>query len=293
VLKQAGVEKIGAGYFAMLNEPMLAGREFTEQDQRSPGDSSAALPAVLNESAARGLFGNGNAVGERLKQDNQSYEVVGVVRDQKIGLADEALGSVLYAPLTQRDFTHPGAGGMTILIRSSAGPDALGGVRKEIAAIDPKLAIFNVQTLSEQLENSRAFMILGLETYGGIGLFGLILAAIGLAGVTAYAVARRRKEIGIRMALGASKAQVLRLVLKEGTVLIAIGSVLGYLAAVGLAKVLKALTSVFVEALNVGTTDLRLLLGAPLLLAALALLACYLPARRAAKIDPLKALRES
>jgi ABC-type antimicrobial peptide transport system permease subunit len=131
-----------------------------------------------------------------------------------------------------------------------------------------------------------------VDTYGGIGLFGLVLAAIGLAGVTAYAVAQRRREIGIRMALGARKAQVLRLVLREGAALVGAGTILGFLGAVALAKMLSALTNAFVDALKVGTNDPRLLLGAPLLLAALALLACYVPARRAAKIDPLKALRE-
>jgi ABC-type antimicrobial peptide transport system permease subunit len=131
-----------------------------------------------------------------------------------------------------------------------------------------------------------------VDTYGGIGLFGLVLAAIGLAGVTAYAVAQRRREIGIRMALGARKAQVLRLVLREGAALVGAGTILGFLGAFALAKMLSALTNAFVDALKVGTNDPRLLLGAPLLLAALALLACYVPARRAAKIDPLKALRE-
>jgi len=130
------------------------------------------------------------------------------------------------------------------------------------------------------------------QTYGGIGVFGLILAAIGLAGVTAYAVAQRRKEIAIRTALGASRAQVLRLVLREGAALVSVGTVLGFLGAMALAKILAALASMFVDALTVGTTDPLLLLGAPLLLAAVAMLACYVPARRSAQIDPLAALRE-
>jgi ABC-type antimicrobial peptide transport system permease subunit len=120
-----------------------------------------------------------------------------------------------------------------------------------------------------------------------------VLSAIGLAGVTAYAVAQRRREIGIRMALGARKGQVLRLVLREGTTLVGIGTVLGFLGTFAMAKVLSAMTSILVETFRVGTGDLRLLVGAPLLLAALAVLACYLPARRAAKIDPLNALREA
>jgi ABC-type antimicrobial peptide transport system permease subunit len=130
-----------------------------------------------------------------------------------------------------------------------------------------------------------------LRTYGGIGLFGLILSAVGLAGVTAYAVAQRRKEIGIRMALGARKAQVLQLVLREGMSLIAVGSVLGFLGAFALARALSAVTTAFADAFEVGTNAPLLLVGAPLLLAGLALLACYVPARRAVMIDPLKSLR--
>ena len=178
------------------------------------------------------------------------------------------------------------------MVRSDAGTDALGGIRREIASMDPNLAVFDVRTLGEYLERSRAFLRLALDTYGGIGAFGLVLAAIGLAGVTAYAVARRRKEIGIRMALGARKAQVLRLVLREGAALVAVGTVLGFLGAIAIAKMLSSLTSIFTESFNVATNDPRLLVGAPLLLAAIAMLACYLPARRSAKIDPLKALRE-
>jgi predicted permease len=290
-VQMPGIEEtVGAGYFAALGEPMLAGREFAELDQRTQPDGSMALPAILNESAARGFFGNGNAIGERIRDDKQSYEVVGVVGDLKNGIGISQ--SIVYLPLTQRNFARPPADGMTIMVRSDAGGDALSAIRREIAFIDPKLNIFNVRTLSDFLEQSRASQRSAVNTYAGIGLFGLLLAAIGLAGVTAYAVAQRRKEIGIRMALGARKGQVLALVLREGTALVTAGTILGFLGAFGLAKILSALTSVFVESLKVGTNDPRLLVGAPLLLAALAMLACYLPARKATKIDPLKALRE-
>jgi macrolide transport system ATP-binding/permease protein len=283
-------ETVGAGYFAALSEPMLAGREFAEQDQRSQGDGLKTLPAVLNETAARRFFGNGNAIGERVRDDKQSYEVVGVVHDLSNGAAISQ--SVIYLPLTKRNFARPPADGMTVMVRSDAGTDALSGIRREIAVMDPKLTIFNVRTFNDYLELSRSSQRFAVTTYGGIGVFGLVLAAIGLAGVTAYAVAQRRKEIGIRMALGALKGQVLLLVLREGATLVSVGTVLGFLGAFALAKMLSALTSVFVEALRVGTNDPRLLVGAPLLLAGLALLACYVPARRATKIDPLKALRE-
>jgi predicted permease len=283
-------ETVGAGYFAALSETLLAGREFAEMDQRVQAEGSKALPAVLNESAARGFFGNGNAIGEHVRDDKQSYEVVGVVPDLRndIGISR----SVIYLPITRRNFARPPADGITIMVRSDAGADALSGIRRAIAVLDPNLTIFNVRTLSEYLERSRSSDRFAADTYGGIGVFGLVLAAIGLAGVTAYAVAQRRKEIGIRMALGARKGQVLLLVLREGAALIAVGTLLGFLGAIALVRILSALTSVFVSALKVATNDPRLLIGAPLLLAALAMLACYIPARRSARIDPLKALRE-
>ena len=288
-LKLVAKETVGAGYFATLSEPMLSGREFAERDQRVTGP----LPVVLNESAARALFGSANAIGQRVTEDQRSYDVVGVVRDLKNGIPDDDQpASVMYLPLTWRDFASPPAGGITIMVRSDAGADALGGIRREIASMDPNLAVFDVRTLGEYLERSRAFLRLALDTYGGIGAFGLVLAAIGLAGVTAYAVARRRKEIGIRMALGARKAQVLRLVLREGAALVAVGTVLGFLGAIAIVKMLSSLTSIFTDSFNVATNDPRLVVGAPLLLAAIAMLACYLPARRSAKIDPLIALRE-
>jgi macrolide transport system ATP-binding/permease protein len=292
VIESVVEETVGADYFATLSEPILAGRDFENRDQRIPPDGSKtfALPAVLSESAQRKLFGNQNAIGKRVRDNKQSYEVVGVVRDLKD--VEGFSQSIMYVPLTARDFARPPAGGITILVRSDAGADALGAIRNEIAFIDPHLNIFDAQTLSAYFDRSRAALRFSMQTYGAIGVFGLILAAIGLAGVTGYAVAQRRKEIGIRRALGASRAHVVRLVLREGTALVAVGTALGFLGAIGLAKALAALANMFVDALKFGTSDPLLLVGAPLLLDAVALLACYVPARRSAQIDPLKALRE-
>jgi len=289
-------ETVGAGYFAALSEPLLAGREFQERDERSQADGSeafslpAVLPVILNETAARGFFGSGNALGKRVRGDKQSYEVVGVVRNLKNGMGLSQ--SVVYLPLTPRDFRRPPADGITIMVRSDAGPRALGGLANEIASIDPHVNLVHAQTLRDYLDRSRSSTRFAVQTYGGIGVFGLVLAAIGLAGITAYAVAQRRKEMAIRSALGASRAQVLRLVLREGTALVSIGTVLGFLGAMAMAKILSALTNLFAEAFRIGTDDLRLLVGAPVLLAAVAMLACYLPARQSVRIDPLKALRQ-
>lgn len=288
--QSVAAETVGADYFTALSEPMLAGRDFVEADQRTDADGSKPLHVVLNESAARGFFGTGTAIGGLLRDEKKSYEVVGVVHDLKSGMGGNQ--PIVYLPLTQHDFARPPAGGITIVIRSDPGTDSLSGIRRELSSIDPNLTVFNVRTLNDYLELSRAYERYDVDTYGGIGVFGLILAAIGLSGVTAYAVAQRRKEIGIRIALGARKGQVLLLVLREGMALVIIGTVLGLVGALTLAKILSALSNVFVNSLKVGTNDRLLLIGAPLLLAALALLACYVPARRAAKIDPLKALRE-
>ncbi len=199
---------------------------------------------------------------------------------------------VAYLRLTKNEFAHPPLNGMIVMIRSDRGLDGMEGVRAEMAVIDPNVAVFNVRSLASQVGDSLAYLRMGEFIYGGIGLFGLILAAIGLAGVTAYSVARRRKEIGIRMALGARKGQVLRLVLREGGSLVIAGSVLGLLGAIALSRIATAFSSLFGPAFEAGAHDPRLIIGAPLLLAALAMLACYVPARRSAKIDPLVALRE-
>jgi predicted permease len=283
-------DAISAGYFAALGEPMMAGREFAELDLRNRGDESRMLPAILNESAARRFFGSANAIGRHIRDENRSYEVVGLVHDLKNGIGISQ--SVIYVPLTQRNFARPPADGLTIMVRSDAGRDALPSLEGVIASLDPPVTVIRARTLNDYLAQSRSTARLALDTYAGIGVFGLLLAAVGLAGVTAYSVAQRQKEIGIRMALGARKGQVLRLVLREGTALVIAGTAFGFLGAFGLARALSAAASIFVEAVRTGTDDPRLLVGAPLLLAGLALLACYVPARRAAKIDPLRALRE-
>ena len=295
----AAKQIVGAGYFAALGVNLLAGREFDRRDQQTDGAKDKPLAAVLNETAAREFFGSAEALGRRVEERSRAFEVVGVVKDLSAPLNPSADGvgvtsqlPTIYLPLTRTDFTHPPAGGMTVMVRAGRGADTLEGVRREIAALDPNLVMLNVRTLAEQVSRATFTVRLNTIVYGCIGGFGLILASIGLAGVTAFSVARRRKEIGIRMALGARRAQVLRLVMREGGALVIAGSVLGFLGAVGISRALGALSSLLGPSFTAGLHDLRLLIGAPLLLAGLAMLACYVPARRSARIDPLLALRE-
>jgi len=296
----SGIAKntVGPNYFAALSAPILDGREFDIRDQRMEVSKDRVLPVVINQTAARAFFGVGEPVGRRILDAAKSYEVIGVVKDLSAPLSQTAPGQgvnavpVVYLPLTKADFAHPPANGMVVMVRFDRGVDVMEGVRKELAAIDPNLAVFDVHTLAGQVADTLAYLHLSEYSYVGIGAFGLVLAAIGLAGVTAYSVARRRKEIGIRMALGARGGQVLRLVMRESGSLVIAGSVLGLMAAVVLSRLMAAFSSLLGPAFQAGARDPRLLIGAPLLLAALAMLACYVPARRSTQVDPLRALRE-
>ena len=296
----SGIAKntVGPSFFASLDAPLLEGREFGMRDQRLEPAKGQAVPVVINQTAAHALFDSADPLGRRILDANKSYEVVGVVKDLSAPQSQTGTGQglavvpVVYLPLTKAEFAHPPGSGMIVMVRADHGVSAMGGVRQELAAIDPNVVLFNVHTLAGQIADQLAYLRIGQYIYGGIGAFGLILAAIGLAGVTAYSVTRRRREIGIRMALGARKGQVLRLVLREGGALIATGTVLGLMAGMGLSRLLVAFSSLLGGTFQAGASDPRLLFGAPLLLATLAMLACYFPARRSSKIDPLVALRE-
>ncbi|HLH40695.1 MAG TPA: ADOP family duplicated permease [Bryobacteraceae bacterium] len=292
---------IGANFFAAIDTRMIEGREFNSLDEQIDSASGKnALPAILNQTAARQLFPDADPLGRRVSENGKSYEVVGLVKDLSAPMSQSSNGQmitavpVIYLPLTRADLASPPPAGMTVIVRMNANQagGVVQGIRRQIAGIDPNLAIFNLRTLSQDIDQTSSYLRISSMIYAGIGGFGLVLSAIGLAGVTAYSVARRRKEIGIRVALGARKGQVLRLVLREGAALVAAGSVLGLALAFAASRALSALTSILGNAFGVGIGDARLVFGAPLLLAGLAMLACYVPARRSTKIDPLQALRE-
>jgi predicted permease len=290
VLRDAVRQGIGVKYFETLGIPLVRGREFTDGDEQP---TSAAIPALVNQTAAREFFGGDGPLDRGIRDERHSYTVVGVVRDIKSGFMLAKPVPTVFVPLSARS---PNAGptqqAATLILRSAPGPDTIADVRNSIASLDPYLTVFNVSTIDERLDQFNAVIRLSAAIYGGIGIFGLILASIGLAGVTAYAVARRRKEIGIRMALGARSSQVLRLVMKEGTALVAIGSAAGFAGAFVISRVLSSISNQLANIFGSSVHDPLLLIGAPLLLATIALLACYLPARRSARIDPLAALRD-
>ncbi len=289
VIKSVKKDIAGANFFRTLRVKVAEGREFSARDEEDA--LGAAQPAILSEIAAAAMFGSGDPIGRRILNEKESFEVVGVV--PSIQGADMGVKPppAVFVPLTKRAYTRPPSGGMTLMVRASAqGSDAINEIRHEIAAMDPNLSVFNVRTMNDYLEQSNTIMRWTSMVYGGFGIFGLILASVGLAGVTAYAVAQRRKEIGIRMALGARPGQVLRLVMKEGATLVMVGSVLGFLGAWAIGRVLSGLSPEMAETLR--AKQPLLMIGAPLLLAALAMLVCYFPARRSTGIDPLTALRQ-
>ena len=295
-LHSVGRERIGAGYFATLGVPLLGGREFDRRDlqpQEAPGTKSApATPAILNQTAARELFGGEVPLGRRIREGELNYTVVGLTHDVRSGPTSTTTDPTIFLPLTTSVFRSNPAQRATILARGSAGQDTLAAMRAQLTSLHPNLTIFNVHTLQEGLNRINSFVQWDAAIYVILGLFALLLASIGLGGVTAYAVVRRRKEIGIRMALGAGSLQVQGLVMREGTVLVAAGSVLGLGGGFILWRALRAWSDVLSRTFPKHADSSLLLLGAPLLLADLAMLACYLPARRATEIDPMSALRE-
>jgi macrolide transport system ATP-binding/permease protein len=285
-------ERIGADYFATLGVPLERGREFDRRDQQSDAPPGTITPAVINQSAARALFGTDNPIGRRIREDGASYTVVGVTHDVRSGFLPPKPVATLFLPLTAGRFVQSRVPRATVLVRGTAGAATLAAVREELASLHPDLTVFNAQTMREKLGQMNAFIVWTSAVYAVLGMFAVLLACVGLGGVTAYAVMHRRKEIGIRMALGARSGQVSWLVLREGTALVAAGSLLGLGGGAAIARAASSFDAALAGAFQVRPNGLLMVAGASLLLAGLTLLACYLPARRATRIDPVAALRE-
>jgi hypothetical protein len=285
-------ERIGANYFATVGVPLVSGHEFDIRDQQSDAPPGTVTPAVINQSAARALFGGENPIGRLIHQDAASYTVVGVTHDVRSGWLPAIPVPTVFLPLTAGGMARNRTPSATVLVRVAGGAASLAAIRDEMASLHPDLTIFNVQTMSENLNQINAFAEWSTAVYFVLGLSALFLASIGLGGVTAYTVAQRRKEIGIRMALGARGRQVQGLVMREGTALVLVGSVCGFAGALALKRAFSAVSEPLAKGFAQPAPHALLLAGAPLLLASLAMLACYFPARRATRIDPMSTLRE-
>jgi macrolide transport system ATP-binding/permease protein len=273
---------VAPNYFATMGVPILAGRDFTAQDKKD------ALPvAIVNETFARRSWPAQIAIGKRFRttSEGQLIEVIGVAQDGKYFSLSEEPRPFVYRPLLQ-SYVGDASNDGTLIARTHADPAlVIAALRREVQQLDANLPVFNAQTLNEHMRLSLFPLRMGAASMGIFGLLALTLAAIGIYGVIAYAVSQRRLEIGIRLALGGQAADVLRLVMGWGLALALIGISIGLASAFALTRLMASVL------FGVSTTDALTFASVSLLLTVVVLAACYLPARRATKIDPAVTLR--
>jgi len=311
VLHSARRAVVGNSYFDTLGIPILVGRGFNKQDE-----SNDATAVIVSERMVRESWKGKNPLGEKIEfgdeevpdfrivgskrltrgapDESKIFQVVGVAKDIRDGLVVKAEDSpsVIYSPWRPDEYAHPSPRGFTLAVRAVPGGDAIGSLRREIEAMDSNISVFSARSMPDQIDEMMFPVRVALWTYGCVGIAGLILASVGLAGVTAYSVTQRRREIGIRMALGARSGDVLQLVLREGMAMVAVGTVIGLGLAWSGTRALSAVMSMIAVTAGTSSGDPKLLVGAPLLLAALAMAACFVPALRAVRVDPAVTLRE-
>jgi predicted permease len=279
--KPVGLHSIGPDYFKTLRVPIIAGRSFTHQDREG-----ARLVAIVNEAAAKKYWPNEDPIGKEIWLGagwgkDQYGEIVGIVGDVKYGKVEELARPEVYLPYTQP--TEPAS---FVLVRSSHDPrEVVGAVRNEILVLDKNVPVFDVKTMEERSASATSRTRFSALLLGVFALLALVLSAIGIYGVVSHAASGRKREIGIRMALGATSRDVLGLVVREGVVLTLAGIGLGLCGAFAVTRVLGS------QLYGVGTTDAATFAVVSLLLGGLALMASYIPAVRAARIDPMVALR--
>lgn len=267
------------GYFQTLGIPMLAGRDFASEV------AGGARVAIIDKAFADKLFPGANPIGQHVEGGGVTYEIIGVVGNSKSRTIGEDTRPILYRSLDQTVANDPPLMGFTLIVHA-ANPAALAEpVRRQIYRLDKNIAIYNEETMEEHLRSAYFLPRLAATLFGVFGGIGLVLAAVGLYGVMSYAVSRRTREIGIRMALGARNGMVARLIVRQGMVLALIAMMLGWPAAWMLAK----LASSFLYGIQ--PHDMVTFIAVPVFLAGIALIACWLPARRAASVDPVQALR--
>jgi predicted permease len=278
---EARANVIGPGYFRTLGIPLLRGRDF------NAGDAENRPPVVIvNETLVRQFFPGEDPLGKRLTTGGTNApwtEIVGVVRDSKYTALGDAPGPVLYVPLEQQHET-----GVTLYVRAAVPPATLiPQIRQVIRAIEPNLPLPGIGTVQDTLSASLYAPRMGAMLLTVFGALALLLASLGVYGVLAFSIARRTREIGIRIALGAGRGRVLALILREGMGLVVIG------LAIGIAGGLYASKWIGTFLYDVSTRDAATFTSVPAVLAIVALIACYLPAKRAMRVDPMRALRDS
>jgi putative ABC transport system permease protein len=267
-------------YFRTMEIPLLQGRTFNEQT-----DVASPPVVIINRRLAEQNWPNENPVGKqiRLLGNNQNARlatVVGVVGDSKEFLMHDAARPQIFFPQLQAP-SHR----RFLVVKSAGDPMALtSAVRASIEAVDRNVPITNVRRMERVVSEAMSPFFFASTILGALGLAALVLAAMGIYGVISYVVRQRTHEIGVRMAMGARRREIMRLVLRQGAHLAAIGLVIGLVAAMGMMHLIRT-------ALTGSRFDPLVLLASSVLLAAIALLACYLPARRATKVDPMVALR--
>ena len=270
--------QVAPGYFDTMRTPLLRGRFFSEHDI-----AGGAPVVIVNETAARHYWPNENAIGKHVagSRDLAGREVVGVVADVKFSTLNAKSADQLYVPLAQMPYAT-----MTLVVRSDASPEPLvNAIRGKIAEIDPTLAVSGILSMDRVVRTSAAQPRMTAQFVAAFASFALLLAAIGMYGVMAYSVSARKQEMGIRMSLGANPRDILQLVVRQGMRLALAGLILGLLASLALTRLLGSLL------FGVRAVDPLVFGGAALVLLTSALLACYLPARRATEVDPIVVLR--
>ena len=281
-LPRTFIRAVGLDYFGTMQIPLIAGREFNERDDRH-----APHVIIINQTLARKFFPGENPVGKHMKvgmnadKSDATCEVVGLVGDVKHRNLWLPPDPESYVPYEQNPI-----GAMSIIVKSGADPmTLLPAIRTQVLAMDAELPIYKAQRMEEYVAASvaqRRFTSLLCAIFAGAGL---VLAVVGLFGVISYSVAQRTHEIGVRMAIGAAKVDILRLILQEGMAITLLGVGVGLVGAIGLSSVVKS------QLFGVQATDPLTFLGVAAGLGFVALLACFLPARRAAGVDPMVALR--
>ena len=278
------LHRVRENFLEAMEIPLLAGRSLKAQD-----DERAPKVAVVNREFARRFFAGDNPVGRRFGFDadrSNEIEIVGVAKDTKYASQRDEVKPTAYLPWSQ---ALGSVGTMTFEVRTAGEPtSAVAAIREAVRGVDSNLPLSNVKTQIEQADETLAMERLFAKLLSLFGLLAQGLAAVGLYGVLAWSVAQRTREIGIRMALGASRSDVLKMVLRQGMTLTLVGVALGVASAYALTKYLASLTRMLY---GVQPADPLTFVLIALLLTLVALLACYLPARRATRVDPMVALR--